>query len=832
MGKLVVLKIVDGSFDRGFTVMLQVGKEGARPTIEMTGRLPALPELPLYYSRWQESYGRLDSRYRIIAKRGQKPNVSLVADCLQAATILKARLNGWLQAEEFRQVRERWLEQLSPEEDIRIILQTEDSQLRQLPWNLLDFLDRYPKAEIALSALNTDPPPESRSPLKSNVHILSVLGNSEGIDTGADRALLETLPNAAVTSLVEPDRKLLIDRLWDHPWDILFFAGHSASHSSRETGRIFLNKSDSLTISELKYALRKSVQNGLRLAIFNSCDGLGLARELADLRIPQIIVMREPVPDRVAQEFLKSFLTAYANGAPLYLAVREARERLQGLEHHFPCATWLPLICQHPAVTPPTWQDFTQPEPLPPLEPISARRKLAIALLVSFIITGLVGGVRLLGWLQPLELVAYDHLLRSRPPEPADTRITVVTIDSEDLKQQAGDLRGASISEGNLAKLLDILAQYQPSAIGLDIYRDTAAKSTQLSTQLQTTQNLIATCKVGDEANPPGVKQPPEIPPGSDRVGFTNFVLDSGEVVRRHLIGMNSAWFKNSACQVSFALSTELALRYLQPYLASDTGVDPAWNQNFKIALRANPDQLTQIPHGYYKAADWKLSGQVMFPNLRPRQGGYQKFDAAGNQILLNYRSVRNPEDVALHKPLRWFISNQNPPAPQEFDRLIRGKVVLIGVTAKEKHDYFKTPYGSDPDNQTPGVFVHAHMLSQILSAVLDGRPLIWTWLPWLDWLWIGGWATVGGLLSWRLCLRRQSRNQLLSQLVLAIGVSTGVLYGVCAGVLIALAGWVPFVPAAIALSATSTSVTLWLSPASRRSRNRPPIPPSSGELQ
>jgi hypothetical protein len=87
----------------------------------------------------------------------------------------------------------------------------------------------------------------------------------------------------------------------------------------------------------------------LKLAIFNSCDGLGLANELADLQIPQAIVMREPVPDRVAQKFLQHFLKYFSKGESFYLAVRQAREKLQGMEGEFPCASWLPVIFQNPA---------------------------------------------------------------------------------------------------------------------------------------------------------------------------------------------------------------------------------------------------------------------------------------------------------------------------------------------------------------------------------------------------------------------------------------------------------------------------------------------------
>uniref|UniRef100_A0ACD5GMU6 CHAT domain-containing protein n=1 Tax=Desertifilum tharense IPPAS B-1220 TaxID=1781255 RepID=A0ACD5GMU6_9CYAN len=64
--------------------------------------------------------------------------------------------------------------------------------------------------------------------------------------------------------------------------------------------------------------------------IFNSCDGLGLARQLNDLNIPQMIVMRELVPDRVAQAFMTHFLTRFSEGEPFYLAVREYQRTLAG----------------------------------------------------------------------------------------------------------------------------------------------------------------------------------------------------------------------------------------------------------------------------------------------------------------------------------------------------------------------------------------------------------------------------------------------------------------------------------------------------------------------
>ena len=227
----------------------------------------------------------------------------------------------------------------------------------RLPWHLWDFFERYPKAEAALSTLDNQRISFDYS-TKDRVRILAILGNNTGVNLQKDRVALEQLPDTEVVFLVEPQRQDLDKQLWFQPWDILFFAGHSSSQIDGNTGQIYINKTDSLSLRELKNALSAAIAKGLQLAIFNSCDGLGLARELANLHIPQIMVMREAVPDLVAQEFLTHFLQIFAEGQSLYLAVRQARERLQVLEDQFPCATWLPVICQNPAEVPTTWQEL------------------------------------------------------------------------------------------------------------------------------------------------------------------------------------------------------------------------------------------------------------------------------------------------------------------------------------------------------------------------------------------------------------------------------------------------------------------------------------------
>ncbi|MEH2273902.1 MAG: CHASE2 domain-containing protein [Nostoc sp.] len=775
MGKLVVLKFGEGSFEQGFAVTLQIGEEHERAATEITGRLPSFPEMPLYYSHWQSSYRQIGNRYRLHADQMQVTNVSMIQDCENTSHILRARFNTWLRAEEFRPLREKWLERLSSTEEVRVILQTENSQLQLLPWHLWDLLERYPKAEIALSSPSYDRIHKPRT-LNKLVNILAIVGNSQGIDTQADLALLQQCANAEVSFLVEPQRKELTDHLWGKNWDILFFAGHSSSNKNGESGRIYLNKTDSLTIGELKYALRKAIENGLQLAIFNSCDGLGLARELADLQIPQMIVMREPVPDQVAKEFLKYFLEGFANGKSLYQAVRQARERLQGLEDRFPCATWLPMICQNPAQIPPTWDELRsrKTEDIPNLA-LSHKRRFTITLLSSLAITALVCGVRWLGLVESPEMQAFDQMMRSRPAEGLDSRLLVITIDDDDIatqRQNGESLMGISISEKSLNKLLTKLNQYQPRAIGLDIYRDFKATQPDLITRLQKTQNLIGVCKGSDVTeNIPGFKPPPEIP--TTNLGFSDFINDSDEVIRRHLLFMNPE--PTSLCRARYAFSVELASLYLQPL-----GIE------------------RKITQGNLQL------GKTIFPNLKSRTGGYQNIDANGGQILLNYRSSK---EIAQQIKLTKFLSS-NPIDPS----VIKDKIVLIGVVAKgDSPDAWATPYGAAL-KKMPGVLVQAHMVSQILSAVQDGRPLLRVWSLWVEVVWIWGWSLVGGVLAWR----RLS----FPWLALAISITSSVLYIICFNLLISGA-WVPFIPSALSLAATVALMSIYNSKTKVRVANR-----------
>lgn len=755
MSKLVILKIISGDWNSGFPVVLQIGEENQLSTIEQFGYLPGQSKLIEDYQQWQSTYRRLPNRLRLEAPAAQETNVSKPEKCTQAFAILKNSLNQWLDSEPFRPLQQLLFQNLRPSEQIRFIIQTDNFELQQLPWHLWKFFDDYDSAEIILKIPNRkfiEKPAKNKRP----VRILAILGDSRKINTEADRQFLENLPGKPdVCFLPEPQRSEIGDRLWLQPWDILFFAGHSRTDG--QTGRISINQEDSLTIEELKHGLKKVIQGGLQLAIFNSCDGLGIARDLADLQIPQIIVMREPVPDEVAQQFLKNFLEEFVyKKSSIHLALRNAREKLQGLENNYPCASWLPVIYQNSATVPTTWQQLR--DGISP--PKSIFQNFAYPIVAAGLVTLAILGIRDAGLLQPIELKAFDKLMGNRPIEEPDDRFLVIEITGKDLSYQTemGMERQGSLADEALLQILEKLKPLQPRAIGLDIYRDVPVKSNQpnLASELQNTSNFLAICKGGDPTDDrdPGISPPPEV--SGDRVGFSDVVVDEDGILRLHL--WYATFNTKSGCQTEQSLSLLLALHYLDA-----EGISPEITPEYNLRL-----------------------GQATLKRLREPANGYQKFDDLGYQMLLNYRNT-GKKPIAKSITLKEFLNNPIQPD------WVQDKIVLIGNTDKSWKDYFATPYSRNQlqDEKMAGVFIQLQMTSQIISAALGERPLLDIWPQWGEIIWIFAWSLTGGLLAWR----RKSSWIFITAEAIAIGI-------LCASCLFLLIQgiWVPLVPPALAI--------------------------------
>lgn len=419
------------------------------------------------------------------------------------------------------------------------------------------------------------------------------------------------------------------------------------------------------------------------------------------------------------------------------------------------------------AVFNPSWVDKAlsnlQPAEKSSHQILFSKRRLQTVLLLSMVVTALVMGMRHLGLLQVIELQAFDSLQRLKPEEKSDPRLLVVTITEDDFQLPEQRQRIGSLSDRALSLLLHKLGQFQPRAIGLDIYHDFpfASGQAEIATWMQRHPGFVAICKVSEpQLNQPGIAPPPGIP--TERLGFSDFVQDSDGILRRQLIAMQPG--DRSACTTAYALSAQLAFRYLEA-----EGISAQYTETKQLQI-----------------------GNVVFKRLRSRMGGYQQLDDRGYQILLNYRSS-GPLKVAETVTLKDVLTGKVKP------EAVKNRIVLIGITAQSAGDFFPTPYSTGERYQEmPGVIVQAQMVSQILSAVLDGRTLLWLWPFWGEALWVFCWSMIGGILAWRI--------HSLLRLALAEVTAVGVLYALSFGLSIQ-GGWVPLVPSALVLVVTGSSV-------------------------
>jgi CHASE2 domain-containing sensor protein len=377
--------------------------------------------------------------------------------------------------------------------------------------------------------------------------------------------------------------------------------------------------------------------------------------------------------------------------------------------------------------------------------------------IASGVVTAAIVGCRVLGVLQGLELPAFDLLMRLRPDEGPDPRILVVAITDKDVARYNWPL-----TDRLLEQTLANLELHQPRAIGLDLFRDLPREPghAALRKRLERSDTIIPICAVGVDGSA-GVAPPPNVP--EDFVGFADLVVDPDGVIRRNLMSFHP---REGNCKTTNSLSLQLAVSYL-----AAEGIQPQ-----------------------YTAEQYPQLGPVTFRPLSATGGGYQQVDVNGYQILLNYRSPRN---VARTVSLAEVLSNRVNP------KWIQDRVVMIGSADPSLKDTFYTPYTAGEINRQPmpGVMIHANMVSQILSAVQDGRSLFWYWPDWAEAVWILGWALVGGALAWR--VRHPMR------LGLATLLAVGSLSGVCfVGFWAAL--WLPWIPTAIALVLTGASLVAY----------------------
>lgn len=402
--------------------------------------------------------------------------------------------------------------------------------------------------------------------------------------------------------------------------------------------------------------------------------------------------------------------------------------------------------------------------------------------IVSFAIgiTSFIILLRFIGLLQGMEWNMFDSFLQQRPQAGIDSRVVVITIDEPDL-QKIGQY---PIPDNILVKALNKLKTYQPKLIGLDLYRDLPVEPgyQELVELFKVTPNLIGIDKVlGTKVAPPRVLAQ------LSQVGFSDQVLDGDGKVRRALLTVRSPYSPAGILRRTLAQPDTLYETRKGHGLVT-AALSPKNQLRQSLGLQLALQYLKTVgitPYPHPQNRHYIQLGKALIIPLRPFDGGYVWADTGGYQILLSYYGTeQNFQSFSITDLLQERIPKEK----------IQNRVVLIGATAESINDLFQTPYNNrlfGSSKQMAGVFIHANITSQILTAALQGRGMLQTWSEIWESLWILLWSGIGTLIAWRLKSPRQ---------LIFVVTSTGLGLIVFSYLAFIQGWWIPIIPPLLGL--------------------------------
>jgi hypothetical protein len=245
-------------------------------------------------------------------------------------------------------------------------------------------------------------------------------------------------------------------------WDMLFFFGHSEEHTTMG-GKLGIAPGESIFMSEITPYLKTAQQKGLQFALFNSCSGLDIARSLINIGLNQVVIMREPLPDRVAPDFFQEFLKGLTEKKNVADVLYETCQTLKK-NINYPSAYLIPSLFGHPSapfyqLKPYGWKAILK-EWLP-------NRQQAIALSTLIVISLLPFVPEFLLDKRILTQAIYRDLTSQIPNNSPP--VLLISIDEESLdKAGISKEKRNPIDRQYLASIIDHLTEFNAQVIGID----------------------------------------------------------------------------------------------------------------------------------------------------------------------------------------------------------------------------------------------------------------------------------------------------------------------------------------------------------------------------
>lgn len=424
------------------------------------------------------------------------PSVDWHSKLVEAETRLLKEFHRWLRSAELFEIRATIArasremavaDRPTPHHSIDVFLTCIPIELARFPWEVWEIgadvaatstihIIRTPALIRTLPRRRELLSQPVRQP-RGRARILAILGDDTGLDFQTDREAVRSLAGIAEVTFVgwQPEQtvtavKEQIRQTIDNPqgWDVLFFAGHS-NETEITGGELAIAPGVSISIRDIEAQLMAAKERGLQVAIFNSCSGLNIAESLIDLGFSQVAVMREPIHNQVAQEFLVQFLRGLASHKDVHESLLAACQFLR-LEKNltYPSAYLVPSLFCHPGaalyrIPPWRWRRYLQQLFPTRREAIVLTAGITLSLLAPVQATLLDTRI----WVQAL----YRDYTRQIPAVTTPPPVALVQIDTASISR-SGISETNPIDRSYLAQIINRLTALDASLIGLDFLLD------------------------------------------------------------------------------------------------------------------------------------------------------------------------------------------------------------------------------------------------------------------------------------------------------------------------------------------------------------------------
>lgn len=340
------------------------------------------------------------------------------------------------------------------------------------------------------------------------------------------------------------------------------------------------------------------------------------------------------------------------------------------------------------------------------MEKPSNRKKIVDTLRNSLWGLGIIAavlGARSLGAFHALELMALDQLLTLSSqlrPEATDPDITIVQIDPPYV--EGSEEKGYTITASKLADILEKIFAEEPTVVGTDIlsFRILGDNQEKLLSTINQHTNLI-TVSTNDSVTS-GQQQPIEGMTQEQlntQVGFNDLLLDRDGTVRRALLDFFLDSDDLNSYRRSFALQVVI--------------------NHFQNKQQDSKGQTIELENGK-KDPNTMRFGSVEVPKISPIYG-YTTQQIYGVQTLINYRNSAQPFEV--------ILASQLLESETEREKFIKDRIIILGLAGLPQELAIPSNrVNSVLENSqlVSGIEIQTHIISQLVQAVEEGRPLIW----------------------------------------------------------------------------------------------------------